>query len=91
MPDETETADQTDEPTTAPTTDTPPVNGGAVTGVVTEIRSAVIGGNTTYYLRLEGDSAFYAVSAAESEQAVILNKGDTIRADASGSGAIRQR
>lgn len=83
VPDENET-------TTEPQTDTPPAIGSAVTGVVTEIRSAVIGGNTTYYLRLEGDSAYYAVSAAESEQAVILNKGDTIRAEASGSGAIRQ-
>ena len=73
-----------------PTTDTPPAIGTAVTGIVTEIRSAVIGGNTVYYLRIEGDNAYYAVSAAESEQAVILNKGDAIRAQASGSGAIRQ-
>ncbi|MBQ7542380.1 MAG: tripartite tricarboxylate transporter TctB family protein [Clostridia bacterium] len=61
----------------------------AMTGRVTEIRSAVIDGNTTYYLRLDGDSAYYAVSAAESEQAVILNVGDTIRASVSGSGLIR--
>ena len=90
VPEETDPAEATDEPAAAPTTDTPSVGGSAVTGVVTEIRSAVIGGNTVYYLRLEGDSAFYAVSAAESEQAVILNKGDAIRAEASGSGSIKQ-
>lgn len=86
VPDE----DDPDAQTTAPATDTPIESGSAVTGVVTEIRSAVIGGNTVYYLRLEGNSAFFAVSAAESEQAVILNKGDSIRAEASGSGSIRQ-
>lgn len=85
VPDENDPAAQQ----TDPASDTP-VAGSEVTGVVTEIRSAVIGGNTTYYLRLEGDSAYYAVSAAESEQAVILNKGDTIRAEASGTGSIRQ-
>ena len=90
VPEETDPAEATDEPAAAPTTDTPSVGGSAVTGVVTEIRSVVIGGNTVYYLRLEGDSAFYAVSAAESEQAVILNKGDAIRAEASGSGSIKQ-
>ena len=60
-----------------------------VSGKIAEIRSAVIDGNTTYYLRLDGESVYYAVSAAESEQAVILNTGDTIRAEASGSGSIR--
>ena len=76
--------------TTEPATDTPMADGSEVTGVVTEIRSAVIGGNTVYYLRLESDSAYYTVSAAESEQTVILNRGDMIRAEASGNGAIRQ-
>lgn len=75
---------------TAPAGETPASSGTELTGVVAEIRSAVIGGNTTYYLRLEGDSAYYAVSAAESELAVILNTGDSIRAAASGSGSIRQ-
>ena len=76
--------------TTDPESDASIPAGSAITGVVTEIRSAVIGGNTTYYLRLEGDNVYYAVSAAESEQAVILNVGDTVRAEASGSGSIRQ-
>lgn len=83
VPDENEPASGTE-------TDTPPADSSAVTGVVTEIRSAVIDGNTTYYLRLEGDGAYYAVSAAESELAVILNKGDSIRANVSGDGPIRQ-
>ena len=60
-----------------------------VTGTITEIRSAVIDGNTVYYLRLAGDSAFYTVSAADSPEAVILSTGDTIRGTASGDGTIR--
>ena len=47
-------------------------------GVVAEIRSAVLDGNTTYYLRLEGDSVFYAISAQASPSAVILNVGDRV-------------
>ena len=50
-----------------------------VTGKIVEIRSAVRDGNTFYYLRLENDPAYYAVSAGEQEAAVILNPGDTVR------------
>lgn len=47
-------------------------------GVISEIRSAVIGGNTMYYIRLANDAGYYVISAAESELAVILNVGDTV-------------
>lgn len=49
-----------------------------VSGVISEIRSAVIGGNTMYYIRLANDAGYYVISAAESELAVILNVGDTV-------------
>ncbi|MCD7838568.1 MAG: CvpA family protein, partial [Clostridiales bacterium] len=49
-----------------------------VTGVVEEIRSAVIGGDTYYYLRLEDGDSYYAISAAQAEEAVILNEGDQV-------------
>ena len=42
-------------------------------GAVAEIRTAVIEGNSYYFLRLEGQEAFYAVNAAENPLAVILN------------------
>ena len=43
-----------------------------------EIRSASIGGNTVYYLRLSGGEAYYTVSAADYPEAVILDAGDQV-------------
>lgn len=65
-------------------------NAAEVIGAVSEIRSAVIDGNTVYYLRVSDSAAYYAVSAADCEQAVILNTGDTVRMKTSGNGAIRK-
>ena len=47
-------------------------------GQVAEIRSAVLEGNTYYFLRLEGEEIFYSINAAKNPLAVILNVGDTI-------------
>jgi len=47
-------------------------------GIISEIRSAVIGGNSMYYIRLAGEPSYYAISAAESELAIILNVGDSV-------------
>ncbi len=58
------------------TPDTP--TEGTVTGKVADIRSAVIGGNTVYYVKLDSADIYYAVSAADSADAIILNKGDTV-------------
>jgi hypothetical protein len=49
-----------------------------VTGQVAEIRSAVMEGNTTYFIRLEGSSSYYTITALEAPQAVILNVGDKV-------------
>ena len=49
-----------------------------VSGQVAEIRSAVLDGNTYYYLRLEGEEIFYALSAKDNPIAVILNPGDQV-------------
>ncbi len=48
------------------------------TGKVAEIRSAVLNGNTYYFLRLEGEKVFYSLSAAANPVAVTLNVGDTV-------------
>ena len=58
-------------------------------GAIEEIRSAVVDGNTMYYLRLQGETVYYVISAADDESAVILNVGDevTIR-HATGEGSI---
>ena len=47
-------------------------------GTVAEIRSAVLDGNTYYFVRLEGEEVFYSLSAAKNELAVILNVGDKV-------------
>ena len=61
-----------------------------VEGVIDEIRTAVIEGNSWYYFRLIGESHYYAVSAAQCEIAVILNKGDKVMIlDAAQEGDIR--
>jgi hypothetical protein len=49
-----------------------------VTGQVAEIRSAVMEGNTTYFIRLEGSNCYYTITALDSPQAVILNVGEEV-------------
>ena len=58
-------------------------------GVLDDIRSAVVDGNTLYYLHLTGDSHYYVISAAVQPEVVIYNTGDyvTIRF-ADGEGTI---
>lgn len=64
-------AETPDDGTETPTAET-------VTGVIAEIRTAVLSGNTVVYLRLEGDKDFYAVSATAENRVVLLNVGDTV-------------
>ena len=49
-----------------------------VTGTIAEIRSAVVDGNTWYYLRLQDGAVYYAISAADDKNAVILSVGDQV-------------
>ena len=50
-----------------------------VTGVVADLRSAVIDGNSVYFLSLSGkEGVYFRISAAQSEQAVLLNPGDEV-------------
>ena len=58
-------------------------------GFISEIRSAVINGNTWYYLRLDGAAPYYVISAAADPAAVILNEGDYVAIKyAAGEGSI---
>ncbi len=62
-----------------------------VTGRVADIRSAVIEGNTYYYFRLDGESWYYSIPVSASEEAVIVNEGDTVEiTSAEEEGLIRQ-
>jgi len=53
----------------------------SVTGVITDIRSAVVNGNTTYYIQLGGGGVYYSVTAAQAPEAVLLNRGDLVTVD----------
>ena len=59
-------------------TDITPSDQGQVTGTIAEIRSAVVEGNTWYYLRLQDGTVYYAISAADDKNAVILSVGDSV-------------
>ena len=59
-------------------TDVKPTGQGQVTGTIAEIRSAVVEGNTWYYLRLQDGSVYYAISAADDQNAVILSAADQV-------------
>ena len=52
-----------------------------VTGTVAEIRTAVLDGNSYYFLRLDSDSVFYAISASQNRDVVTVNIGDTVTID----------
>ena len=49
-----------------------------VTGTITDIRSAVLDGNTRYFIQLEGDDWYYTINVADSQLCAILNVGDHV-------------
>lgn len=49
-----------------------------VSGVVTDIRSAVIGGTTYYYIELDNSGLYYYVAASVTNRVMLLNVGDKI-------------
>lgn len=61
-----------------------------ISGTVAEIRTAVLDGNSWYYIRLEGSEVFYAISATADRNVVILNVGDavTIQVSPDATGSI---
>ncbi len=56
----------------------PPELQNDVVGTVAEIRTAVMNGNSYYFIRLDGDSIFYSISASVAPAVVILNVGDSV-------------
>ena len=49
-----------------------------VKGIVSDIRTAVMGGESYYFIKLENGKAYYKVSASSNEAVVILNVGDSV-------------
>lgn len=56
----------------------PPVTQKMVSGSISSIRSAVVGGNTCFYYQLQGIEGTFSLSVATDERAVILSVGDTV-------------
>jgi len=56
--------------------DTPGTDGlqSAVAGAITDIRTAVINGNTTYYFQLNSAGPYYSITAAQAPGVVLLDK-----------------
>ena len=63
---------------------------GSVDGVVTDIRSAVMGGNSRYFIQVAGSDRYYSISASDDQDVVILNVGDDVEIvyDTEASGTI---
>lgn len=61
-------------------------------GVIAEIRSAVVDGNSVYYLRLEGETEFFALSVADAPEVPVLSVGDrvTLRYSPAAGGWMQQ-
>ena len=67
----------------------PETGSGEVSGTIADLRSAVMDGNTVYFIRLDGETRYYTISAADDPAAVILNVGDSVAVRyAEGEGSI---
>lgn len=59
-------------------TQTPEIPTTRTSGTIIDLRTAVIDGNSVYYLRLDGQAAYYTISAADQPDVVTLNVGDRV-------------
>ncbi len=61
-----------------------------VKGIVSDIRTAVMGGESYYFIKLEKGKTYYKVSASSNESVVILNIGDSVSftCDKGASGSV---
>lgn len=57
-------------------------------GTIADIRTAVISGNSYYYIKLDSNAAYFSIAASKDETVVILNKGDSVTVTYTGEGAI---
>ena len=49
-----------------------------VKGVITDIRTAVMNGESVYFLELDGKGVYYSIKASDEETVVIMSKGDSV-------------
>jgi len=70
------------------TPDAPKAEVLTATGEVTEIRTAVKGGESYYYVKLALNDSYFSVSASQAEEVIILNVGDSVTVTYTGEGSI---
>lgn len=70
------------------TVDEPDVEILSATGTIADIRTAVMGGESYYYIKLDSNAAYFSIAASKDETVVILNKGDSVTISYAGEGAI---
>ena len=58
-----------------------------IEGTIAEIRTAVLDGNSWYYIRLDGADTFYAIAASSDRNVVTLNVGDSVTIQVSPEGS----
>ena len=57
-------------------------------GTIADIRTAVMGPESYYYIKLDSNEAYFAIAASKDEGVVILNRGDSVTVTYSGEGSI---
>jgi len=50
-----------------------------VSGTISDIRTAVVDGNSVYYIALDGKPVYYTMAATDDNSVVILNVGDKVK------------
>ncbi|MBP8639508.1 MAG: CvpA family protein [Oscillospiraceae bacterium] len=58
--------------------DTGELEGATVKGTIEDIRTAVIDGNTSVFIKLEGDDYYYIISVSDAKLAAVLSVGDRV-------------
>ena len=56
----------------------PPTSSAQITGIVENIRTAVIDGNSYYYFKLSNKNSYYSIAAVNCEKAIIISIGDFV-------------
>lgn len=69
---------------------TPEAETKKIKGAITDIRTAVMAGESVYFIEVDGKGIYYSIEASDNAMVVILNKGDkvTITVDADAKGDI---
>ena len=68
--------------------DIPDIEETTVAGIVDDIRSAVLDGESHYYIKLAEGQAYYSIAASDSETVIILNKGANVKITYSSDAAV---